>query len=1388
MVCVPIFFLFFREDISMKAEKKTKTELLKEMKKLELRLRESEEALQTTQKKNEEFLASARLARVEAENERYRLEAVMEALPVGVSITDTQGGNIRANNAFEQIWGNPRPAAASVSDYAAYKAWWADTGKPLVPEEWASAQAVQKGEPVVQQLLEIQRFDGSHAFVINGASPVRDVAGRIIGSAVAIQDITAHREAETKYSKILATALNGFWISDRQGRFLEVNEALCRMLGYAREELLTLSIADVEADESPVDVLNHIAALQQKKFDHFVSRHCQKDGSIIDVEVNSTWLDIGEGQLVGFMQDITERKQAEETLHESESRYRSLFSNMINGFAYHKVLFNDMGKPIDYVYLEVNDAFENMTGLKKENVIGKRVTEVIPGIEEDPVDWIGIYGRVARSGEPMKFENYSEALKKWYSVSAYSQGKGCFATVFEDITKRKEMEMETQRLLTSIQQEKERLSALVNSINDEVWFADTQKRFTLANPSALSEFGLSSTGTIEIQAFTKNLEVYHSDGSPRPVEEAPPLRALKGEVLRNLEEIVRTPASGELRHRQVSAAPVADSRGNIIGSVSVVRDVTDRKRMEEALRTTKERFEILSETASRLLATHRPQELVNELCGKVMTYLDCHAFFNYLVDEEKQRLHLNACAGIPEETGKEIEWLDYGVAVCGCAARDASRIVCENIPATSDVRTELVKSFGIKAYACHPLFSAGRVIGTLSFGTRSRTTFTEEELSLMKTIADQVAMAMEKMSLIDALRKSRDELEIGIRERTAELANVNEGLRVEITERKRTEEALRKLTYDLNERVKEINCLYSVSYYVDKQHLLLNEKLKHIVNIIPSGWQFAKGTCARIVLEGQEYQTENFRETPWKQSSDIIVHGEKIGMIEVFYLEEKPEDYEGPFSKEERSLINAIAVELGEMIAHKRADEAVKVERQRFYDVLEMLPAYVVLLTPEYYVPFANRVFRERFGESYGKRCFEYLFGRSEPCGICETYTVLKTRARHHWEWTGPDSRIYDVFDFPFTDADGSTLILEMGIDVTERKRVEEALRTAHQYNRSLIEASLDPLVTISTDGKIMDVNRATEHVTGVVRKQLIGSDFSDYFTDSEKARDGYRQVFETGSVRDYPLAIRHTSGKLRDVLYNATVYRNEAGEVQGVFAAARDITERKRAEEALRESETRLRALSSQLLTAQESERKRIAMELHDGIGQMLTAIKFKVESILQEKGTGKARAKERSFEAIIPMVRESVEEVRRMQMDLRPSTLDDLGLLATLAWFCREYQKIYSHIHIEKEIGLQEDDISNTLKTVVYRLTQEAMNNIAKHSQADLIRLSLKRMENEIQLVVKDNGMGFDLEKILSSEGSKRGLGLSSMRERTELSGGKFMIESIQGKGTTLRASWTL
>ena len=242
--------------------------------------------------------------------------------------------------------------------------------------------------------------------------------------------------------------------------------------------------------------------------------------------------------------------------------------------------------------------------------------------------------------------------------------------------------------------------------------------------------------------------------------------------------------------------------------------------------------------------------------------------------------------------------------------------------------------------------------------------------------------------------------------------------------------------------------------------------------------------------------------------------------------------------------------------------QAVEAERQRFNDVLEVLPVYTILLTPDYHVAFANRYFREHFGEDDGRHCYEYLFGFSEPCANCETYKVFETGTSRRWEWTGPDHRNYDVFDFPFSDVDGSPLILELGIDITDRKNVEEKLRSLNAYNRSLLEANLDALVTITPDGIIGDVNTVTEAITGYPRQSLIGTAFHSYFTNPEKARLGYEQVFETGTVRDYELEIQHRDGHTTPVVYNASIYHDETGKVAGVFAAARDISERKETEQ----------------------------------------------------------------------------------------------------------------------------------------------------------------------------------------------------------------------------------
>jgi PAS domain S-box-containing protein len=147
-------------------------------------------------------------------------------------------------------------------------------------------------------------------------------------------------------------------------------------------------------------------------------------------------------------------------------------------------------------------------------------------------------------------------------------------------------------------------------------------------------------------------------------------------------------------------------------------------------------------------------------------------------------------------------------------------------------------------------------------------------------------------------------------------------------------------------------------------------------------------------------------------------------------------------------------------------------------------------------------------------------------------------------------------------DAPGHPIgFLLMSHDISEKKLADDQLRSASQYARSLIEASRDPLVTISPEGKITDVNEATVRVTGVARGQLVGTDFSDYFTEPGRAREGYLRVFAQGFVTDYPLTIRHAGGDLTEVLYNASVYKDAGGRVLGVFAAARDVTAQKRAE-----------------------------------------------------------------------------------------------------------------------------------------------------------------------------------------------------------------------------------
>jgi len=143
---------------------------------------------------------------------------------------------------------------------------------------------------------------------------------------------------------------------------------------------------------------------------------------------------------------------------------------------------------------------------------------------------------------------------------------------------------------------------------------------------------------------------------------------------------------------------------------------------------------------------------------------------------------------------------------------------------------------------------------------------------------------------------------------------------------------------------------------------------------------------------------------------------------------------------------------------------------------------------------------------------------------------------------------------------------------------------------------------------------------------------------------------------------------------------------------------------------------------------------------------------------------------------------------MNLRPSILDDLGILATIQWFCRQFESTYSGIRIRKNIQIEEQEVPDSLKTVIFRVLQEALNNVAKHSKANVVLLSLWKTDLAVKLMIRDNGEGFDLSKLDSPDAITAGLGLKNMRERAELSGGSLQIESTEGRGTAIGASWPI
>jgi len=353
--------------------------------------------------------------------------------------------------------------------------------------------------------------------------------------------------------------------------------------------------------------------------------------------------------------------------------------------------------------------------------------------------------------------------------------------------------------------------------------------------------------------------------------------------------------------------------------VTSMQKVLERRRLIQENLRLKARLPIL-EISKALMAEVNLQRLVQLALETVQQTLGAGRVSLMLLDEERQELSISAALGLPDEVVTSTR-VKVGQGLASLAVQRKEPILLpEQAEDDSSIQAWLTRS-DVGPAICMPLMLKDRVLGVLNVSRPlGLAPFRQDDVDLLSILGGQIAVAIENARLFEKTQQ-------------------------EIAERKRVEEALRKRTHDLDGRIKELQCLYGISRFVERQDRSLREIIQGIVDLIPSAWQYPEIACARAILEGDEFRTRNFKGTTWRQTSGIIVHGEQIGTLEIGYLEERPESDEGPFQKEERSLLNAIAKRLGEIIERVRIEETLRASEKQLRSVTATLSELTNALT-----------------------------------------------------------------------------------------------------------------------------------------------------------------------------------------------------------------------------------------------------------------------------------------------------------------------------------------------------------------------------------------------------------------------------------------------------------
>lgn len=543
-----------------------------------------------------------------------------------------------------------------------------------------------------------------------------------------------------------------------EGKVTHWSSSAERMFGWSREETLGLPNPIVPDEQWGGYEALLSQVLSGDGFSGQETKRRRKDGTSIAVSLSAAPLRNAQGQVVGSMaliEDITAQKQAEDDLRNSEARYRVLINEMTEGVALHELLCDEDGRPYDFRFLELNPAFERLTGLKREEVIGRRVSEVLP---DEAQTWVRLSSEVALTGRSAHFENYVPSMQKHFEVFAYSPEPLHFAVLFADITERKRGEQERDRLLSQ-------LRAIIDHLDTGLIISDVQGRILEMNPAARILCGYTATEQIEQHSreSSRLFELLRPDGEPLALEDWPRQRTLRGETFSNWELRVRRKADGMEGMISYGGTPVRDKTGDVIFTVVTLRDVTERWKAQEVLegkvreRTAElDRFnrtlQAIIDCDQAIIRASSEQDLLQEFCRISMEVEGIDLAWVGLAEQDEARsVRVAASVGFQAKdlSHLRISWADgpFGQGPASQTIRTGRVCIRPCLPTDPRlvIRKEADLNLGFGATIALPLQSGSRTFGALVLSTARPELFDENQIRMLRELSNNLSISLNSL-------------------------------------------------------------------------------------------------------------------------------------------------------------------------------------------------------------------------------------------------------------------------------------------------------------------------------------------------------------------------------------------------------------------------------------------------------------------------------------------------------------------------------------------------------------------------------------------------------------------------------------------------------------------